>query len=315
MATHLNLNAAISEFIAGLNRAGEQALKTLLETKHLYQKIEIDAGSLLSGIRGRLDAKQLPLFEDTLRDILETLRFTPSSQELSVIPKGGLEWPIPVLLIKNVKLFCSDCNGREVFSPVLYQDATNEILKLRRHDGSIEVPPTGFQLFYLTYQCQRCKTAPEGFIVRRRHWQLFLEGRSPIEHIEMPTFVPKREQSFYRDAVIAMQAGKTLAALFYLRTFIEQFARRMTAISGKAAGDEIMAAYSQTLPESQRAQLPSLRHWYDRLSEAIHAAREDSALFDEARGEIDRHFDIRRVFKIPETPVGSQSTNKIDNPT
>lgn len=46
--------------------------------------------------------------------------------------------------------------------------------------------------------------------------------------------------------------------------------------------------------------MPSLRSWYGRLSEALHAAKEDEALLAEARANIEQHFDIRRVFKIPE---------------
>lgn len=46
--------------------------------------------------------------------------------------------------------------------------------------------------------------------------------------------------------------------------------------------------------------MPSLREWYGRLSEPIHAAKADEGLFEEAREAIEQHFEIRRVFKIPE---------------
>jgi hypothetical protein len=45
--------------------------------------------------------------------------------------------------------------------------------------------------------------------------------------------------------------------------------------------------------------MPSLREWYDKLSEALHSAREGAPLFETAKAQIERHFDIRRVFKIP----------------
>jgi hypothetical protein len=64
-----------------------------------------------------------------------------------------------------------------------------------------------------------------------------------------------------------------------------------------------MEAYSAMLPAQNRDQMPSLRHWYDKLSEALHAARSDEPLFEKALEEIDRHFDIRRVFKIPDAPA------------
>jgi hypothetical protein len=161
-------------------------------------------------------------------------------------------------------------------------------------------------MFSMVYQCQSCLGLPESFLVRRERWTLSLQGRSPMEHIEVPKFLPKLETPFYRDAVIAFNSGKTLAALFYLRTFIEQFGRRITGISGKATGDVIFDAYYKTLDAKHSDQMPSLRDWYDKLSESVHSAREDAALFESAKIEIEKHFDFRRIFGILEPkPVAS----------
>ena len=48
--------------------------------------------------------------------------------------------------------------------------------------------------------------------------------------------------------------------------------------------------------------MPSFREWYDKLSEPIHSADEDAAekLFPNAKEEIERHFDIRRIYRIPD---------------
>jgi hypothetical protein len=162
------------------------------------------------------------------------------------------------------------------------------------------------QLFFMAFQCQRCKSDPEGFIVRRNRNRLFLEGRSPIEHVETPRYLPKKESAFFSDAIVAHNAGKKLAGLFYLRTFLEQFAKRMTGKRGRLTGVELMEAYSATLPPAHRDFMPSFREWYEKLSEAIHDAREDDALFESAKSEIDRHFDIRRIFKIVETENETQ---------
>jgi hypothetical protein len=110
--------------------------------------------------------------------------------------------------------------------------------------------------------------------------------------------IPDLEASFFRDAVIAHQSGKTLAGLFFLRTFIEQYARRVIGESGRRTGDEIMDVYSKTLPETIRPMIPSLGDCYSRLSEALHAARADEPLFDEMRGRIEQHFDFRAAARI-----------------
>ncbi len=106
------------------------------------------------------------------------------------------------------------------------------------------------QLFFIAYQCQHCHSAPEGFLLRRNGWRFSLDGRSPMEVTEVPRFIPKKEQNLYRDVLVARHGGKNLAAVFYLRTFIEQFARRITGIGirDRRSGDEIMDEYARILP-------------------------------------------------------------------
>jgi hypothetical protein len=151
----------------------------------------------------------------------------------------------------------------------------------------------------LLYQCQHCLGTPEGFLVRRTGWNLGLHGPSPIEVVEVPAYVAKPECWLYRDAAIAFNSGKILAGLFYSRTFVEQFARRITGRTG-VTGDQILDEYNKTLPSPAKDQMPSLRVWYDKLSGAQHSARQDAALFEAAKTEIDTHFDIHRVLKMSE---------------
>lgn len=207
------------------------------------------------------------------------------------------------LVVPVARLFCTKCDERHVFKPVWFQDATNEMIRpVRREGGELKFDLSTVQLFFLAYQCQHCQGAPEGFLIRREGWRFSLDGRSPMEEIQIPAYIPKSEKTLYRDAMISRFAGKQLAAVFYLRSFIEQFARRQTRLKGRETGDEIMAAYASKLPADKRDQMPSLREWYGKLSAPIHNANEAEAdaLFDAAREEIERHFDIRRVFKIPE---------------
>jgi hypothetical protein len=147
---------------------------------------------------------------------------------------GEERWEL-TLVVENVKLFCSECDSSEVFKPVFYRDLTNELAKGQRHSyrEGPEVPlPDGFQLFAILLQCQRCTRKPEAVLVRREGWRLSLHGRSPMEHVDVPKFIPKKESYFFRDAIVAAHGGKTLAGLFYLRVFIEQFARRVIGETG-----------------------------------------------------------------------------------
>ncbi len=149
---------------------------------------------------------------------------------------------------------------------------------------------------------------PISFLVRRQHWRFTLQGRSPIEVVELPDFLPKTERWLFSDAVVAYQSGKTLAGLFYLRSFIEQFARRQTGITERKPGETILDAYQALLPEPQRDHMPSLRSWYEKLSEPLHEARQDAVLFEQARAAITEHFDFRRIYKIAEVPATPAAT-------
>jgi hypothetical protein len=297
----LPLRDAQDETIRRLNIAAGNALKLLLETKHIYQKVEIEANEVCSEVQGLTEKDHHPFLVRWRSDFLAEPMLIASTEQLREVPRtGGLPKIVLTLLLYNVKLFCSRCESSEAFAPVWYTELTNEIAK---HSSQLRITPgalKGWQIFALMYQCQRCKAAPESFLVKRDRWNLLLHGRSPMEEVDVPKYIPKKESWLYRDALIAWHGGKTLAAFFYLRSFIEQFARRVTRVTGKVTGDKIMDAYAQTLPASQRDQMPSLREFYDRLSEPIHEAREDEELFKEARVAVEKHFDIRRVFNIPD---------------
>jgi hypothetical protein len=277
--------------------AGEQ-LKALLETKHLYQKVSIQPTAIISQLMEKAGDAQKYWFGEIQKVLKQQLSLT----ERPTFGGANCElW----LLVKNVKLFCEKCDAREAFKPIWQSDITFEIQGKHKTQKALGMEafriqfPNHFRLFALVYQCQRCESLPTAFIVKQVDYDLFLEGRSPIEHVELPKFIPKEELKWFRDAVIAFQTGKVLAALFYLRTFIEQFARRKTGTQNdKKTGDEILSAYADTVPENLRQTMPSLAEWYDKLSAAIHAATEDVALFEAAREKIEEHFDIRRVHKL-----------------
>jgi hypothetical protein len=271
-----------------LGLKASQELKNLLENKHLYQHVSINAEEIL---KQRIEAEILPsnkiLLNKWSAQELPKMRFVLIHQQI----QNTL-----VLVLPNVSLFCRRCQRREAFAPIWSNDVSSPIV---RGDRQIKLPD-GFQIFFLVYECQRCFGKPEGFLVRREGWTLGLHGRSPIELVEVPAHIPKVESWLYRDAAIAFNSGKILAGLFYLRTFIEQFARRVTGLTGRVTGDEIMDSYYKALPAPNKDQMPSLREWYDKLSEALHSATQDVGLFETAKTQIEKHFDMRRVFEIPE---------------
>ncbi len=283
----------------------EAKFQSLLETKHLYQKVVIDWQKIVDAVKGRVMSWAHPEFFANIRGV-PGMQFTLVTQVLSVARQGVLGAIPLVLLLKNATMFCRVCDRREAFRPILYKDLAVELRQLPAAKLVRHLPVTDtFQDFVLVYQCQHCEGVPETFIVRRKDWTLSLDGRSPMASVEAPSYIPKKEGNFFRDAIVAHGSGKTLAGLFYLRTFIEQFGRRITGISGKNTGDEILSEYAKTLPANVRDSMPSLAEWYGKLSAALHSADADEELFTNAQEKIEKHFEIRKAMSISETPVKS----------
>jgi hypothetical protein len=136
-----------------------------------------------------------------------------------------------------------------------------------------------------------------------------LVGRDPLETIEVPDALPKEYRKHFSDAIIAHNAGQTLAGLFLLRTFIEQYWLSLTLVprsrGARIAGDELGQAYNKTLPDGFKSRFPSLSEIFGRLSAALHSADADAVLFDSTATGITEHFDARRVFKLDARPASS----------
>jgi hypothetical protein len=186
-----------------------------------------------------------------------------------------------------VKLFCSSCDREEPFNPVDGKDEASQV----DTNGIIN------QIFVLSFQCQSCKGMPEVFMVKRKDWKLTLTGRCPMEKVQVPKYIPKLHANYYSDAVIAFNSGQTLAGLFLLRTFIEQYAIRVTGKTDLLA-DQIIDLYMNGLPEDFKKRFPSLRKIYGDLSDAIHKANASDELFKQSLSDIDAHFDAKRLYKL-----------------
>jgi hypothetical protein len=283
-------------------------LRLLLETKHLYQKVSLQPDEILSSLMPPEPSPAVLglIGAESEKSLFLSLASAFLSQDLTVADKLVYDKdrkPMRCLVVRNVKLFCATCEGREVFRPIWFVDVTKQMFESgeeKAQRANVIVSFESLQLFVLVYQCQRCEGIPVAFLVKFDETQnLILGGRFPIEHMEIHSAIPNKEAKWFRNAVIAYQSGKTLAGLFYLRTFIEQFARRVTEMLDiKETGDAILSAYSDTLPPKIRDSAPSLKEWYDKLSEAIHGAKDDAELFEAAKAQIEKHFEFRKVYDI-----------------
>ncbi len=197
----------------------------------------------------------------------------------------------------DVKLFCTTCNRVEAFNAVSAEDFSGRGLS-DDNKGHL-VARQVVQIFAFSYLCQSCKEVPEVFLVRRQGSKLTNVGRSPIEHVDVPPDIPKHVMRFFGGAIVAHQSGQTLAGLFLLRTLLEQFARATTDSKATNA-DEVMEAYMATLPPDFRSRFPSMRDLYGELSVDLHTATGSAELFDSTRDRIAQHFEVRRIYRLPD---------------
>ncbi len=269
------------------------SLKALLETRHLYQTIHIGYTEVLSA---HLPPEPVPApYEGIKGQALQLLILTPWRVVDDVRRLVGDSPTLPdkrlVVRAPDVKLYCTHCESREAFNPAGAHEMAQDV-----RDNAVT------QVLALTFLCQSCKRIPEAFLVRREALKLTLAGRAPIERVLVPSDIPKAVRGFYSGAIVAYQSGQALAGVFMLRTVIEQFLRSIAPDPSMAA-DALCDWYMGTLSTEFKARFPSLKHLYSRLSEAVHQAKADEALFEEVRERIDLHFSARALYSRGASPA------------
>ncbi|ROZ71478.1 hypothetical protein [Ramlibacter sp. WS9] len=295
MEFYKTAQGAISGYHEALGAGIADALKTLMETKHLYQKTAVDS----SAIR----ASFLPKVANHIRDEAvqmghyaidaAVVGWIPSTNQKEVLGffSGGANEPKVVFTPPDIKVYCTrECHRLEAFNLV-------SVFQVVRKDES-KKPQQIEELYAFTYRCQSCKSTPDAFVVRRHGGKRELTGRSPMEHVEIPAVIHKDIAKYYSGALLAYQSGQHLPALFMLRTACEQFARKWAAPTARA--DEAMDRYMASLPEAFKSHFPSLKDIYSQLSADIHGAIGSSELFVQMTEKLVEHFEARRLYKLTE---------------
>lgn len=306
-----------------IGRTIASAVQELLETKHLYQSVEIPVKPFDDCIRSLVEdyrqeiargepgvssgkpAAIAQVLGDQLRDRRDSALNSPwkLSVEKELPPlyvrQTGPK-PLNLFLLPTVKIACAKCDSiKPPHNPGYSELTVDSTSVLTVNGGSI-------QIFALPYQFQSCKCEPLFFLVRREGLKLTLVGRSQFQEVSVPEFIPKNHRRFYRNAIIADQTGFTLAAALYLRTVIEQYfyqtipETEIKAIRGNPTGDELAELYAKTLPKSFPDSFPSLKKAYEDLSKIVHSGKEDDDTKKSIvtiRAAVDGHFRAIQLFK------------------
>jgi hypothetical protein len=271
------------------------AVKELLENKHLYQSVTVDMTKADADLVSRMADPRMWGHVLQQSNHLQTGNWIAVERSLEYGQQVQARFYVP-----DVKLYCGNtkCRRLEAFNLV----SVESFLERSHNPVSRQVTVTFgnpvVQLFAISFLCQSCKLIPEAFLIRRVGNKLTLCGRAPMEHVAVPSPIPKEIEKFYSGAVIAHQSGQTLAGIFMFRTLIEQWARSKVQQSYDRA-DELIDAYMETLPGDFKGRFESMRALYGDLSADMHGAIGSAELFARADSEIVKHFEARKLFGLP----------------
>lgn len=189
--------------------------------------------------------------------------------------------------VPNVEIFCSNCKQRKMFSPIYFD--------------SVDSISPSIQFFFLVFECQICNNEKVSFSLKREENKLILVGRSQLEfNIPDPIF-PKTEnylELISRANISHESGGYNIAAISYLRLFIEKYVRNETGIITREENQnisDICDKYAESLPRVIRDFIPSLKSIYMDLSEAYHEGDtekkdEYGILYEECLENLKKHF-------------------------
>ncbi len=291
-----------------------ESVRTLLEHKHLYQSVEVDISVDREEVKNLVDMGDEYATEDLLfvvpihlydehidagldhsRETLEAVpwRFWIDQPDPGDINGSSLEYKSLDIQLPDIKVVCDVC--KDTVQP------HNPVRVNGLEDGlAAELGPQK-QIFLFSYLCQSCKRESVIYTVRREGKKLTIVGRSRFESVPIPETIKNLpEARFYRDAVIAFNTGRTLASLFYFRTLIEQYFRRVLAVDKdeKIRGEDLARDYRKLLDKEFPMKFDTLGNTYDSLSDALHAACDDEALYISARDDIEKHFKALALLPI-----------------
>jgi hypothetical protein len=277
----------VSNYIQACSEAVVEAMKLLLQTKHLYQSVSVNFAAIRARAKSLTEVSRHRIFDAVTKDG-STIRWLPEDIPVrDQIARAALRdasgeicWRMP-----HIKTYCGTCKRLEPFNG-------QQVIELTQEDGSAFK-----QVFGMVYQCQSCKGMPEVFLVRRQGNKITLCGRSPMEHVTVPDAIPAPIARFYSGATVAFQSGETLAALFLLRTACEQWVRRFAEKPDDRV-DAAIESYMASIPEGLRDSMPSMRDIYGTLSDAVHTANESVEVFEAHAQAVTKHFDIRRAHDL-----------------
>lgn len=271
------------------------ALKALLEGSYLYQNKTID----LREIKAMADAATSAA---SLEDEFKHRPWIPFSQnrgytssEKNILNMSGGCDPLGTpnrqrcltFLIPTINTWCAICTTRELHDSIPHIECSPYHL----NPEAIQ-EPLGFRLFLFNFQCQKCKSSPLTFMVRRELDKLQLCGRSRPYFPLVPTEIPKALRRIYMDSVASAACGDWAAAFYHLRTLMEHGMKQVCEIAdGQIDGTELCDRYNKRV-DPVVAQRAALTGTFEICCKNLHNRKGGQPEFEQALKTIEAHFGL-----------------------
>ncbi|HPA21321.1 MAG TPA: hypothetical protein PLU30_26495 [Verrucomicrobiae bacterium] len=304
--------------------AVERAFKDLLETKNLYQKVDVD----LNALPQALTAEGVDIARNGVEAYNREARLRPWAIETHhqgdnrattgvMFNAGGISQPLgtPVeemslhFLVPSLRLNCPTCKDKTTFEALCSSRQSGFASPYpRTNDGKIE------QVFTFFYRCVSCRAFLYTTLTHRRELRIQLCGFAPRRQLECRIKADKELRPIAEDACNAFLEGDIFGGFYHLRTFVEHHIRRRLKIpiGQQIRGDELTARYNSSLPEPLKAAIPSLSPVYDELSGHLHSRTGTPEDFTRIEQSINDHLAALRTLERYHVQDGPSANARIE---
>lgn len=270
-------------------------IRQLLEEKHLYQSLRLNEDIVKS-------IAQEIIHEEVSSEVIE-MEFNKFTSHFSWKPprnnlvladhiekKPNKKIQSIEITFPHIKSYCENCKGYQAFKMIFCQVFSDKK----------SVKSDLFQHFLVIYECSYCENYEISFLIFREDEKITLVGRSQFGFKKPAPILPNEEEysQLISRAQISYDAHYYIAALSYLRLFIEKYVRNETGIFTREESQnisDICEEYSQSLPVKLRSVIPSLKSIYEQLSAAYHQGdlekiNEYGTLYEQCLENLKKHF-------------------------
>lgn len=281
--------------------AAEESLKDLVSSRFLYQNKKLEFDGMKGGpVSHKLHRNMHSLFNsEALIRPLEVLTERSFESSFSMLhnparsryiePHEIVKAPIR-FFARSCNLECSICDQSTTFRPVV----ANEISSGTAPNLSTGAPKE--QNFSILYACAHCDKSSHIILLNRKGVNFQLCGFAPQRQPTQVKNLPRDLRKIYCDAIQAAEQADVFAAFYHLRTLIEFYMKNKISkpVQDRITGEDLVAAYNNTLLKKLREILPSMSTLYQELSTHMHSRSGGIQEFEDLSNRIVVHITSAR---------------------